>query len=200
MVFQILGLLVSKPSLLWITANKASQTKSHLHMNVCVCECNDVFFQNFCTKQMFFSETYKFNNVSWVKFISMTFLTKIYRFLTITHQLLNDTTKCVIFFDFQQLQNFCMHTSKRHLQTVGRCHTTLLNTHIYRNYLHQIQTNLGYLFHSRPAWTKVVMSTTNSRTMKTYTVNVLWVFSARRITQMFSDSTIICPRVMAVNW
>jgi len=35
-VFQMLGLLVSKPSLLWITANKASQTKSHLHMNVCV--------------------------------------------------------------------------------------------------------------------------------------------------------------------
>jgi len=24
---------------------------------VCVSECNDVFFQNFCTKQMFFSET-----------------------------------------------------------------------------------------------------------------------------------------------
>jgi hypothetical protein len=31
--------LVSKPSLLEIIANKASQAKSHLHMKVCVCVC-----------------------------------------------------------------------------------------------------------------------------------------------------------------
>jgi len=35
-----------------------------------------------------------------------------------------------------------MHTSKRHLQTAGCRYTTLLITHIYRNYLHQIQTEI----------------------------------------------------------
>jgi hypothetical protein len=34
MVFQIFGLLVSKPSLLRITANKPSETNSRLHVNV----------------------------------------------------------------------------------------------------------------------------------------------------------------------
>jgi len=45
--------------------------------------------------------------------------------------------------------------------------------------------NLGNLFRSRPAWTTVVMSTpTNSKAIKTCKVNRLWVFGAKRITQI----------------
>ena len=64
-------------------------------------------------------------------------------------------------------------------------HNSLNYSHLQELPTSNSDRNLGNLFHSRPAWIKVVMSTlTNSRTIKTYKVNVLWVFGAKRITQI----------------
>ena len=173
-----------------ITVNhcKQSITNQEPPAYECVRECNDVFFQNFCTKQMFFSETYKFNNVSWVKFISITFLTKTCRFLTIPHELLNDTTKCVVIF-CDNISSNCRISACTLLNITYRqlelLHNSLNYSHLQKLSISNLDINLGNLFHSRPAWTKVVMSTsTNSRTIKTYKVNILWVFGAKRITQI----------------